>query len=103
MTVTVPRSGWISTSNDTAPTMANRGSIQRSGSDSNRPRFRERRDAPAATTTNFASSEGWSENGPTWIHRAAPPATVPTEGWSTSTSNPMEMMRRGTQARSHIR
>src|SRR5438552_2818518 len=103
MIIMVPRSGCTRTSNETTPTMANSGSIQRSGSDSNRSRLRDSRDAPAATTANFASSEGCSENGPTWIHRAAPPDTVPTEGCSTRTSNPTETMRSGTQARSQTR
>ena len=41
--------------------------------------------AVSATTANFAISDGWTVNPATAIHRAAPPATVPTPGISTTT------------------
>jgi hypothetical protein len=98
MTVIVPRSGWSSTSNDTPPTIRKSGSIHRIGSASRESTFLERMAAVAATTTNFASSEGCTESGPTWSHRAAPPATVPAAGCRTSANNTTVTASNGAQA-----
>ena len=103
ITVMVPRSGWRRTMSETPPTMRESGTIHRRGSASSRSMFRERIAAAAATTANLASSEGCKENGPTWIHRAAPPTTVPAPGCRTSASSTTVTASNGAHARFHAR
>ena len=85
MTIIVPRSGWSRISSDTDPTTRAMGTPHTMGS-CRYFMFLDRIDATATTTTNFANSDGWREKARRSIHRADPPATVPIDRTSTSST-----------------